>query len=196
MARTLVLATILTLLSGCDSGQPRPTMYAPTDLAAVLPGRVGDITLQITQAAADDAVIGAYDAYAASWLARHRGAAASEKRVLRSAKVAGIDASSGKPLVMYAVRVDGVPTTDAVALVDDIGLGPSLRGETYRIDGQDVTWAAHGGGVWSQFYQMGEVLFVAVGSSDVDVTVEDVLAELPRCQRKGKEWLEPCRAPS
>lgn len=196
MARKLVLGVILAILLGCDTGTAAPTMYAPDDLASVLPRHVGAITLEIVDTSRDDSVIQAYLEYAQGVPQSARQYPASLDLTLRFAKAEGIDDASGQPLAIYAIRVDGIPTTDEMALVDALGLGPSLVGETYRVEGQDVTWADHGEGAWSQLYQMGEVLFVAVGSTDLSVSVEDVLAALPRCQRKGREWLEPCRAPS
>jgi len=196
LAWKLVLGSMLAVLLGCDTGTAEPTIYAPDDLASVLPRQVGDITLEIVATSQDDPVIRAYDDYAQGVPQSAREQPASLDLTLRFAKVAGTDDANGRPLAIYAIRVDGTPTTDQQALVDSIGLGPAAVTESYRISGQDVKRAYHGEGVWSQVYQMGEVLFVAIGSGDTGVSVEDVLAELPRCQRKGREWLEPCRAPS
>jgi hypothetical protein len=112
----------------------------------VLPRRVGDITLEIVDTTQDDPVIQAYDDYAQGVPQSAREYPASLDLTLRFAKATGIDDASGQPLVMYAIRVDGVPTTDQQALIDSIGLGPASVTESYRTAGQDVTRADHGAG--------------------------------------------------
>ena len=91
----------------------------------------------------------------------------------------------GATTQVAAIRVDGVgadalvePWFRFVAQVDPSDLPAGAHAEWQDIDGRSVLVLTEDGYTrWAFLYPKGEVLFVAVG--DGDLTVEDVLAELP-----------------
>jgi hypothetical protein len=189
MRRLLMPGLLLALVVGCDTGTPEPTLYAPDDLASVLPQQVGDLTLQVEGSGGSEYLTETLgDAFLEGVLKTGFGIGIGyDPDAVRFALASSSTDSDEPRLMVFAVRVDGVPA-------GDLGLPPfDPRWEgppDMEPWGSDYEWLLPD-------HRIGEVMFGAVATSDgLGVTSEDWIATLPTCQRKGKENLEPCRAPS
>lgn len=187
-----IIGLLVAAVAACDAGSQVTTLYAPDDLASILPTQVGDLTLGVegsggseylTEAVGDDA-LGALTACHSNTPCDHdrlRFALASSSR----------DADVPR-LVVFAARVEDVSAWD---------LGPGGDGVNYPADmgygrylARDIATPGEG---WLLLYPYGEVLFGAIATSDeVAVTSDDVVAVFPSCRQKDKGYVRiNCQPP-
>jgi hypothetical protein len=192
LKQTLLLASTLVLVLGCGSGSPEPTLYAPDDLASVLPQQVGDITLEVEGSGGSDYLVETLGEDALDMLLKTHAGLGYDPDEVRFALASSSTAPDVPRLVVFAVRVPGVRSWALGASNDN----PLLVSEPEAYD-SFLTEIPRADGWWYYVYPFGEVLFGAVATSDgLGITSDDVKAALPTCQRKGKEYQEPCHAPS
>lgn len=183
-------------------------MYAPDDLASVLPTRVGDVDVHVAWEGSD---LSSLDSREGKWwqaLATRVGKDAADIRLAIGTGVPpGGLGPDGLPLVIWAIRIEGVPASTWAESYWDIHLkaplGDGVADEYVwgwrDIDGREVfaaLWTPEAmadlraldpsiqlpddTGHWG--YPVGEVLFWVGIPFDWPVptpTIEDVLAELP-----------------
>ena len=189
MKRLLVPGLLLALVVGCDTGTPEPTLYAPDDLASVLPQQVGDLTLQVEGSGGSEYLAETLGRESLEGILKTGFGIGYDPHKVRFA-LASSDTNRDRPrLLVFAVRIEGVPAGD---------LGTPYSGPLWETLTEREPWVSNYEFWLTDHPRIGEVMFGALGTSDeLGVTLEDVMAALPTCQRRwGKENLEPCRAPS
>ena len=170
--------------SSLPSPSPEPTpLFAPDDLAFLIPSEVKSLKLDIGTSGIEALVLTAEDREV--W----RDFLLPFGKVPTDVKVAFGERWPSEPgdamTQVFAARVDGVAADALVEpmLMTLVGIDPSdlpagTHVEWQDIDGRSVLVLTEDGYMrWAFLYPKGEVLFVAVG--DGDLMVEDVLAELP-----------------
>ncbi len=194
MKRILVLALLVALVLACNSGSPEPTMYAPDDLASVLPTQVGDLTLEVEGSGGGEYLVAALGEDALTALTLCHNAAPCYHDRLHFALASSSSDPDTPRLVVFAVRVEDVGSWDLGPGGDDPSLGYPADGPySWRLS-QNLAPTPDEG--WLFLYPYGEVLFGAIATSDdLSVTSEDVSAELPSCRRMDGDSLVNCQAP-
>lgn len=192
MRPTALLTLLAVFVLACESVSPEPTLYAPDDLASVLPQQVGDLTLELEGAGGSDYLIETLGEEALELLlvCEMPNARCAPERVHFA--LASSDRDPSQPrLVMFAVRVEGVPSWELDASHGNpYVLVTPADADEYRPLVQEIILPESG---WLSLYPLGEVLFGAVATTDeLDVTAADVSAALPTCRRRGNEF---CDAP-
>jgi len=186
MRRLLVLGLLLAPVVGCESGTPEPTLYAPDDLASVLPQRTGDLTLEVDGSGGSEYLTETLGEDALTALTRcHNNAPCHPDRLhVALASSSGDTVTPG--LVVFAARVEDVSAWD---------LGPGGGGLSLPADlgyarhfAQDIATPGEG---WLLFYPYGEVLFGAISTSDaLTVASDDVVAAFPSCRQKDEDYVQ------
>ena len=186
MRRLLVLGLLLALVVGCESGTPEPTLYAPDDLASVLPQRIGDLTLEVDGSGGSEYLAETLGEDALTALTRcHNNAPCYHER-LRFALASSSSDPDTPGFVIFAARVEGVgawdlgPGGDGVSAPADLGYA--------RHFAQDIATPGEG---WLLFYPYGEVLFGAIATSDaLTVTSDDVVGAFPSCRQGDEDYVQ------
>jgi hypothetical protein len=194
VARWLTLLLLVALAIACDDATPEPTFWAPDDLVSVLPRAVGDITLEIEGSGGREYAVEALGEAALDRLlvCKMPNARCLTDR-LHFALASGSGSADGPRLVVFALRVEGVPAMDLVA---ESGSGPFVHvtpadAAEYAPIVRELVRPGEG---WLNLYPLGEVLFGAVVTADgLGVSGDDFIAALPSCRRYGSQ---PCRGPS
>ncbi len=181
--RAPVEDVISALSSGAVAQSPSPEatpLYAPDDMALLLPRQVADVPLTVTSA--DDPGL-VFDDHLEDLLLLY----AKDREDLRMAVAGSVpDTYGDRPLTIFAIRLDGVPaeawldTYLAASLPwDESGSLPeNFHLDDAEVGGRDVRVLTVAGGTFT-FYPMGEVLFVAAAIGVGAPAIDDVLAELP-----------------
>lgn len=170
---------VLALASGAVAQEPSPTrLYAPEDLAAVLPTQVGPLTLDIQSFDGSEQVAEDPAKYEDVFL--RLGKEPSDY----SLATARGEAEDGSSVVYVAAfRIEGVFADDwgfdEVLAYDLDDPPPDRHVEWNDIGDRRVAVISHDASeaTWSAAYAKGEVFFFLVGGGGV--AIEDVFAELP-----------------
>lgn len=190
--QTLLSGFVLALVVSCDAGAAEPTLYAPGDLASILPTQVGDLSLEVEGSGGSEYLTEALGEEALTALTLcHRNAPCYRDR-LHFAMAASSSDPDAPRLVVFAVRVEDVSAWD---------LGPSGGGLSYPADRE---YGRHLAGKiatpdegWLLLYPYGEVLYGAIATSDeVTATSDDAIAAFPTCRQKDDDYVRiDCRPP-
>jgi len=190
VARWLTLLLLMVLAIACDDATPEPTFWAPGDLVSVLPQRVADLDLETEGSGGSDYLVGTLgDAL----LTCEPPVVRCRPEAVQFALASSAGSVDEPRLLVFALRVEGVPAMDLVA---GSGSGPNVQVTPADAAeyGPIVRELVRPGEGWLDLYPLGEVLFGAVATADgLGVAGADFMAALPACTRYGNQ---PCRGPS
>ena len=179
---------VVALGSGAVAQDPEPEAtppYAPLDLASAIPSQVGDVALVVTTMTGPELLAATDDTNRAATTAMLT-SLGKEPEDLVMAQGDPVDESAPDTYWVTATRVVGVPADTLMDAVQRAALARhdgTLPQEVVRVSlpvaGRTIypLYNRYIGQSFNFFYPHGEVLFSVEGFGDV--TVEDVLAELP-----------------
>ena len=176
---------------------PEPTpLFAPDDLAFLLPSRIGDVEMDVFELGVADLMDSAEEREKWRDLLLPIGNEPADVHGAASVGFATVDRdpangdlyfevldSSGEPrggnVALMALRIDGI-TAEALSAHMLAMMGEDeATGEWLEVMDRRVMRVDSGGGVHLLMYPKGEVLFVAMVAPETGLSDTDLLAELP-----------------
>ena len=164
-----VIGLLVAAVVACDTGSPDPSLYAPDDLASVLPRQVGDVTLQVEGEGGSEYLAESLGSENLTTILKADGGLGYDPDKLHFARASSSPGRDDPRLVVFAVRVEGIAADD---------LGYFAGNQVWDALTDLGPWTGYADLYWER--RIGEVLFGAViTSDDLDVTFDDVKAALP-----------------